>query len=55
MPNLDLTFTFTPALVLTAIVFDAGLVMLGIAIVRHMRDQRRPGGSESRATSVTTR
>lgn len=42
MPQLDLSFTFTPALVLTALVFDAGLVMLGIAIVRHMREQRRP-------------
>jgi multisubunit Na+/H+ antiporter MnhC subunit len=42
MPQLDLSFTFTPALVLTAIVFDAGLVMLGIAIMRHMREQRRP-------------
>lgn len=42
MPQLDLSFTFTPALVLTAVVFDAGLVMLGIAIVRHMREQRRP-------------
>lgn len=55
MPNLDLSFTFTPALVLTAIVFDAGLVMLGIAIVRHMREQRRPTATETRASSVTTR
>lgn len=42
MPQLDLSFTLTPALVLTAVVFDAGLVMLGVAIVRHMREQRRP-------------
>jgi multisubunit Na+/H+ antiporter MnhC subunit len=55
MPNLDVSFTFTPALVLTAIVFDAGLVMLGIAIVRHMRDQRRPAGSESHASSIPSR
>jgi multisubunit Na+/H+ antiporter MnhC subunit len=41
MPQLDFSFTLTPALVLTALVFDAGLVMLGIAIVRHMREQRR--------------
>lgn len=54
MPQLDLTFTLTPALVLTAVVFDAGLVMLGIAIVRHMREQRRtaPGASlEKRSAS----
>lgn len=48
MPQLDLSFTLTPALVLTALVFDAGLVMLGIAIVRHMREHRRtaPGAAE---------
>lgn len=56
MPNLDISFNFTPALVLTALVFDAGLVMLGIAIVRHMREQRRPAASpETRASSVTSR
>lgn len=55
MPNLDLSFTFTPALVLTALVFDAGLVMLGIAIVRHMRDQRRPSASDARPSSVSSR
>lgn len=51
MPQLDLTFTLTPALVLTAVVFDAGLVMLGIAIVRHMREQRRaaPGASPEKS------
>jgi multisubunit Na+/H+ antiporter MnhC subunit len=51
MPQLDLTFTLTPALVLTAVVFDAGLVMLGIAIVRHMREQRRaaPGTSPEKS------
>lgn len=55
MPQLDLTFTFTPALVLTALVFDAGLVMLGIAIVRHMREQRRPhnANAETPAASRT--
>lgn len=41
MPQLDFSLTLTPALVLTAVVFDAGLVMLGIAIVRHLREQRR--------------
>lgn len=56
MPQLDLTFTLTPALVLTALVFDAGLVMLGIAIVRHMREQRRPAqNGESASASVPTR
>lgn len=58
MPQLDVTFTLTPALVLTALVFDAGLVMLGIAIVRHMREQRRaaPGASpEKRPASQPTR
>jgi multisubunit Na+/H+ antiporter MnhC subunit len=54
MPQLDLSFTLTPALVLTALVFDAGLVMLGIAIVRHMREQRRPV-SESRPESIPSR
>lgn len=53
MPQLDLTFTFTPALVLTAIVFDAGLVMLGIAIVRHMREQRRPQKHAAPADSAS--
>ena len=56
MPNLDISFNFTPALVLIALVFDAGLIMLGIAIVRHMREQRRPAAApESRASSVPTR
>lgn len=55
MPQLDLSFTLTPALVLTALVFDAGLVMLGIAIVRHMREQRRPQVSESRPESIPSR
>lgn len=54
IPNLDVSFTFTPALVLTALVFDAGLVMLGIAIVRHMREQRRPAASETRAPSASS-
>jgi hypothetical protein len=53
MPNLDISFTLTPALVLTAFVFDAGLVMLGIAIVRHMREQRRPVQAETRAPSAS--
>jgi hypothetical protein len=55
MPNLELSFTLTPALVLTAFVFDAGLVMLGIAIVRHMREQRRPAPAETRTSSVSSR
>lgn len=57
MPQLDLTFTFTPALVLTALVFDAGLVMLGIAIVRHMREQRRPQktSAQTESSSASTR
>jgi multisubunit Na+/H+ antiporter MnhC subunit len=55
MPNLDISFTLTPALVLTAVVFDAGLVMLGIAIVRHMREQRRPAAAETRAPSASSR
>lgn len=55
MPQLDLSFTVTPALVLTALVFDAGLIMLGIAIVRHMRAERRPASTEKRAASVPTR
>jgi multisubunit Na+/H+ antiporter MnhC subunit len=55
MPQLDLSFTLTPALVLTALVFDAGLVMLGIAIVRHMREQRRPQVAEPRPESIPSR
>lgn len=55
MPQLDLSFTLTPALVLTALVFDAGLVMLGVAIVRHMREQRRPQASETRPESLPIR
>ena len=55
MPNLDLSFTLSPALVLTALVFDAGLVMLGIAIVRHMREQRRPSAPEARTSSASSR
>jgi len=54
MPHLDLSFTFTPALVLTALVFDAGLVMLGIAIVRHMREQRRPSQNASPEKSAAS-
>lgn len=55
MPQLDLSFTLTPALVMTALVFDAGLVMLGIAIVRHMREQRRPQSTETRRESIPSR
>jgi multisubunit Na+/H+ antiporter MnhC subunit len=55
MPQLDLTFTFTPALVLTAIVFDAGLILLGVAIVRHMREQRRQPAADPRRESIPTR
>jgi hypothetical protein len=57
MPQLDLSFNLTPALVLIALVFDAGLVMLGIAIVRHLREQRRSSSnpSEPRAASHPTR
>lgn len=42
MPDLHLSFTLTPALILIALVFDAALVMLAITVVRHLRDQRRP-------------
>jgi hypothetical protein len=42
MPDLHVSFTLTPALILIALVFDAGLVMLAITVIRHMRDQRRP-------------
>jgi len=52
MPNLDLSFAFTPALVLTALAFDAGLILLGIVIVRHLRDPRRPPASDARPSSV---
>jgi hypothetical protein len=55
MPNLDVSFTITPALALTALVFDAGLVMLGIAIVRHMREQRRPSAPETHPESLPSR
>ncbi|HEX6911770.1 MAG TPA: hypothetical protein VF142_15310 [Longimicrobium sp.] len=57
MPQLDFSLTLTPALVLTALVFDAGLVMLGIAIVRHLREQRRaPNASaETRPAQSPTR
>jgi hypothetical protein len=55
MPQLDLSFTLTPALVMTALVFDAGLVMLGIAIVRHMREQRRPQATEPPRESIPSR
>lgn len=55
MPQLDLSFTLTPALVMTALVFDVGLVMLGIAIVRHMREQRRPQATETRRESIPSR
>ena len=57
MPQLDFSLTLTPALVLTALVFDAGLVMLGIAIVRHLREQRRaPSASaEQRPAQNPTR
>lgn len=55
MPNLDLSFTITPALLLTALVFDAGLVMLGIAVVRHMREKRRPSAHDAPASSPSSR
>jgi len=53
MSQLDVSLNLTPALVATALVFDAGLVLLGIAIVRHMR-QRRPSSTNRRA-SLTSR
>lgn len=52
MPHLDVSFTLTPALVLTALIFDAGLVMLAVSVVRHMRDQRRPAAVQAESRPV---
>ena len=55
MQQLDFSFSLTPALALTALVFDAGLVMLGIAFVRHMREQRRPQSTSHPTASARSR
>jgi|GEM_PF-5880957 len=40
MPDLTISFTLTPALVATAIVYDLALVALGVALLRRLRDSR---------------
>lgn len=52
MQHLDVSFTLTPALVLTALVFDAGLVMLAISAVRHMRSQRVSSSAQADTRSA---
>lgn len=40
MPDLTISFTLTPALVATAVVYDVVLVALGVALVRRLRQHR---------------
>ena len=40
MPDLTISFTLTPALVATALVYDLALVALGVALVRRLRQHR---------------
>ena len=57
MPDLTISFTLTPALVATAVVYDVVLVALGVALVRRLRQHRadtpaRPG---ARAAHLSVR
>ncbi|HEX6368811.1 MAG TPA: hypothetical protein VF006_07760 [Longimicrobium sp.] len=40
MPDLTISFTLTPALVATAVVYDVVLVALGVALMRRLRQHR---------------
>ena len=40
MPDLTISFTLTPALIATAVVYDAVLVALGVALIRRLRQHR---------------
>lgn len=55
MPDLHVSFTLTPALVITALVFDAGLIALAISAVRHLRHTRRPAAAEAERARASLR
>ena len=46
MPDLTISFTLTPALIATAVVYDMALVALGVALLRRLRESR--GGETAR-------
>lgn len=47
-PDVTITFTLTPAMVGAALVYDAALIWLGVAVYRRIRESggaRRGGGA----------
>ena len=48
MPDLPFSFTLTPALIATAVIYDLALIALGIALVRRLRSAGAGGASSAR-------
>jgi multisubunit Na+/H+ antiporter MnhC subunit len=52
MPDLTISFTFTPALIATAVVYDLALIALGVSLVRRLRETRPAGNRGAAHLSV---
>ena len=55
MPDLTISFTLTPALVATAVVYDVVLVALGVALIRRLRQHRADAAAPRPAARLSLR